>query len=85
MDLVYLQGMSTKPVSVHQAKTQLSRLLVRVTAGETIVIARGGQPVARLVPLEPPAAPRTPGDDDVRLSADFDQLPRALRRAFGVH
>ena len=84
MDLVYVEGMSPKPVSVHEAKTQLSRLLVRVTAGETIVIARGGHPVARLVPVEMPAAPRSPGDDDVRLSADFDQLPRALRRAFGV-
>lgn len=36
-------------VNVHQAKTQLSRLLVRVEAGEDIVIARRGEPVARLV------------------------------------
>ena len=39
-------------VNVHEAKTQLSRLLERVEAGEEIVIARGGKPVARLVPLE---------------------------------
>ena len=36
-------------VNVHQAKTQLSRLLVQVEAGEDVVIARRGQPVARLV------------------------------------
>ena len=36
-------------VNVHQAKTQLSRLLARVEAGEEVVIARRGEPVARLV------------------------------------
>ncbi len=36
-------------VNVHQAKTHLSRLLARVEAGEEIVIARRGKPVARLV------------------------------------
>ena len=36
-------------VNVYQAKTQLSRLLARVEAGEDIVIARNGQPIARLV------------------------------------
>ncbi len=36
-------------VNVHQAKTELSRLLARVEAGEDVVIARRGEPVARLV------------------------------------
>ena len=36
-------------VNVHHAKTHLSRLLVRVEAGEEVVIARNGQPVARLI------------------------------------
>jgi prevent-host-death family protein len=36
-------------VNVHQAKTQLSRLLARVEAGEEVVIARRGDPVVRLV------------------------------------
>ena len=40
-------------VNVHEAKTQLSRLLVQVEAGEEIVIARRGQPVARLVRCKP--------------------------------
>ena len=41
-------------VSVHEAKTHLSRLLRRVAAGEEIVIARSGKPVARLMPVTKP-------------------------------
>lgn len=40
-------------VNVHQAKTQLSRLLAQVEAGEEVVVARRGKPVARLVAFEP--------------------------------
>ncbi len=40
-------------VNVRQAKTHLSRLLAQVEAGEEIVIARGGKPVARLVSYKP--------------------------------
>ena len=40
-------------VNVSQAKTQLSRLLARVEAGEEVVIARRGKPVARLVGCQP--------------------------------
>jgi prevent-host-death family protein len=40
-------------VNMHDAKTQFSRLVDRAAAGETIVIAKAGTPVARLVPLEP--------------------------------
>ena len=42
-----------KTVNIHQAKTQLSRLLKRVEAGEEIVLARSGKAVAKLVPLAP--------------------------------
>ena len=41
-------------VNVHDAKTQLSKLLARVEAGEEIVIARAGKPIARLVPERAP-------------------------------
>ena len=40
-------------VNVHEAKTQLSRLLAQVEAGEEVVIARRGAPVARLVACKP--------------------------------
>ena len=42
-----------KMVNIHEAKTHLSRLLVRVAAGEEIVIAKAGKAVARLVPVQP--------------------------------
>lgn len=47
-------------VNVHEAKTSLSALLVRVQAGEDIIIARNGRPVARLAAL-PGHAHRQPG------------------------
>lgn len=60
-------------VGVHEAKTHLSRLLRRVAAGEEIVILRGGQPVARLVPFGGPAR-REMGFDAgvVTVPDDFD-------------
>ncbi len=49
-------------VNVHEAKTHLSRLLARVEAGEEVIIARGTQEIAKLVPLKPPLPKkRTPG------------------------
>ena len=62
-------------VNVHQAKTQLSKLLHQVEAGDTIVIARAGKPSAQLVPinanpkgLKPPGAMR----DQIIIGDDFD-------------
>lgn len=48
-------------VNVHQAKTQLSRLIDEAHAGATIVLAKAGKPWARLMPLEAPAPERLPG------------------------
>jgi prevent-host-death family protein len=50
----------SRSINVHEAKTQLSRLLDRAHAGEEIVIAKNGTPYARLVPLEE-QRPREPG------------------------
>lgn len=44
---------TSETVNIHEAKTHLSRLLERVQAGETIVIAKAGRPVAELRPLKP--------------------------------
>jgi prevent-host-death family protein len=52
---------SLRVVNVHEAKTHFSRLIDAAHAGETIVVAKGGKPWARLVPLEQPAARRMPG------------------------
>ena len=45
----------TQIVNVHEAKIHLSRLLAQVEAGEEVVIARNGKPVAQLVRCKPPA------------------------------
>lgn len=47
-----------KTVNVHAAKTNFSRLLEEVAAGEEVVIAKAGTPVARLSRFESPARPR---------------------------
>ncbi len=59
-------------VNVHEAKTHLSKLLARVAAGERIVIARAGKPIAVLVPVDEPQA-RRPGNDRIVIRDDFDE------------
>lgn len=79
----------TASVNVYEAKTHLSQLLDRAAAGEEIIIARAGRPVARLVALADPASqPRSPGAwrGKVRISPDFDELPAEIDAAFrGEH
>jgi prevent-host-death family protein len=48
-------------ITIHKAKTQLSRLIEKVCRGETVVIARGSKPVVRLVAIEDPRGDRKPG------------------------
>jgi prevent-host-death family protein len=71
-------------VNLHDAKTHLSRLVDRAAAGEEIVIARAGRPVARLVPLAEPGQPRRLGlfRGQIRVAPGFDELPTDLQRAF---
>ena len=45
--------MPERTVNIHEAKTHFSKLIARVLAGEEVVIAKAGKPVARLVPVEP--------------------------------
>jgi len=42
-----------KPVTIHEAKTNLSRLVAEAEAGREIILARGKKPVAKIVPLDP--------------------------------
>lgn len=72
-------------VNIHEAKTRLSELLQRMTAGEEIVIAKAGRPVARLCPYEGPRPPRRPGIDRGKawISDDFDApLPEDILKDF---
>lgn len=72
-------------VNLHAAKTHLSRLVDQAAAGEEIVIAKAGKPVAKLVPLDRPRARRVLGSLQGRLRVpdDFDApLPEDVLRAF---
>lgn len=51
----------TQTVTMHEAKTHLSRLIEDVLAGQEVIIARGKQPVAKLVPLDGEPKDRVPG------------------------
>jgi prevent-host-death family protein len=61
-------------VNIHQAKTQLSRLIEEVSEGKEVTIARAGKPVARLVPIRKERKRRRLGPLAGRFSvpADFD-------------
>jgi len=72
---------------MHDAKTNLSQLVERASAGEDIVIARNGTPVARIVPVA--AAPglasvRGALRGQIRIADDFDELPDDIADAFGA-
>ena len=73
----------TKSVGVHEARTQLSRLLAAVAAGEEVEITNRGRVVARLVA---PVRPALDFDFDrgrIIVADDFDAaLPDDLQRAF---
>jgi prevent-host-death family protein len=74
-----------KTVNLYEAKTQLSKLVERAAQGEEVIIAKAGEPKARLVPLARPVKHRKPGDWKGRIviEPDFDALlPEDVLAAF---
>jgi prevent-host-death family protein len=74
-----------RQVNIHEAKTQLSRLVAAAEQGEEIVIARYGEPIAKLVAIRPPASPRKPGSARGRFTvppAFFEPLPDEVIEGF---
>jgi len=72
-------------VNVYEAKSRLSALLNEVEAGASVVIARAGRPVARLIPFEPEQRkPRIPGTmaGKIWLSPDFDDVDEEIVKDF---
>ena len=65
--------------TIHAAKTHLSKLIKRACAGEDIVIARGKEPMVRLVPVDAPKPKREFGAMRGKVWVDdsfFDPLPQ---------
>jgi prevent-host-death family protein len=74
-------------VGMHEAKTKLSQLVQRAEAGEDIVIARRGKPVARLVPVARTnsfASAYGALRGRIHIADDFDELPDDIADAFGA-
>jgi prevent-host-death family protein len=73
-------------INIHEAKTNFSKLIEKAGAGEEIIIAKNGKPVAKLVGLGPGKVYRTPGtakDSGVIVSDNFDDpLPEEILRQF---
>jgi len=65
----------TLVVNIHNAKTQFSELIERVVAGEEVIIAKDGKPVARLVPYSEKKLQRVPGSarGKVTIENNFDE------------
>lgn len=74
LSLVNLGPPMSTIVNVHEAKTHLSRLLEDVAAGEEVVIARAGKPVARLVPVDAIPRPKRLGllRGRIKVPTDFN-------------
>ena len=79
--------------NIHQAKTNLSKLIEQAEAGEEVVIARNGKPVVRLAPVEQarPDMPRRPDGlpawmgslkGRISIGPDFDAADEEIRRSF---
>lgn len=66
--------------SIHEAKTQLSRLIQRALAGEEVIIAKAGKPVVRLVPIEQKPARRQLGGwiGTFKMADDFSETPEGF-------
>jgi prevent-host-death family protein len=72
---------------MHEAKTNLSKLVAQAEAGEEVVIERRGKAVARLVAVEAPKRSRASLRGSMKgiwIADDFDELPDDIAEAFGM-
>ena len=72
--------------NIHEAKSQLSKLVEQAMSGEEVIIAKAGQPMVRLVPIQADHTPRQGGQwkGRVRIADDFDELPAEIAAAVGI-
>lgn len=63
-------------VNMHEAKTQLSKLVDQAVKGEAFVIAKAGNPLVKVAALDAPAAPRRLGflAGEIAVPGDFDRM-----------
>lgn len=70
----------TTQVNIHEAKSQLSKLIEEAESGEEVIVARAGKPVVRLTPLSGRPERRTPGAwaGKIWIADDFDDTPEEI-------
>ncbi len=63
-------------VNIHEAKTQLSRLIERAVKGDAFVIAKAGRPLVKVAPLDAPKAPQRLGflAGEIHVPRDFNKM-----------
>ena len=74
-------------VNIHEAKTQLSKLVDRAAKGESFVIAKAGRPLVKVAALDAPIAPRRLGflAGEIAVPKDFDRMGAAeIAALFGT-
>ena len=74
-------------VNIHEAKTQLSRLVDRAARGEAFVIAKAGKPLVKVAAVDAPAAPKRLGflKGEIDVPEDFDRMgEREIVALFGI-
>lgn len=71
-------------VNIHQAKTELSKLIEKITKGEEVVIGKAGKPVAKLISYKEEKKPRVPGllKGKIWISDDFDDESGEINKLF---
>lgn len=71
-------------VNIHQAKTNLSRLIEKALSGEDVVIAKAGKPVVKLIKFKEKKQWRKPGlwKGKIRVSEDFDDEDEEINKLF---
>lgn len=71
-------------INIHQAKTNLSKLVAKTQAGEEVIISKAGKPVAKLVAYEEKLEPRKPGlwKGKISVPDDFDDEDEEINKLF---
>ena len=71
-------------INIHEAKTNLSKLIEKTAKGEEVIISKAGKPVAKLVPYEEKLEPRKPGawKGKIWMSDDFNDEDEEINKLF---
>ncbi len=70
-------------ISVHEAKTHLSKIINKIYSDGPFTITKSGEPVAKIIPINKQNLPRQPGKENITISDDFnDPLPNNILNDF---